>query len=195
MTRIALLRHGHTAWNRAGRIQGQSDIPLDDDARADLAAFALPAPWDAAQIASSPLYRATETAKLVGTRTPAIVPALREMHWGAWEGQKGLDLKADPASGFRDIEHWGWDYQPPGGESPKQVLARVSKWLDTLTTDTVIVSHMGIMRVLLARATGWDFDGPALFRIKRNRLYILDTTPQLRLAQDDPVRLIPKAAP
>ncbi|WP_371225143.1 histidine phosphatase family protein [Roseovarius sp. 2305UL8-3] len=192
MTRIALLRHGHTPWNRAGRIQGQSDIALDEDARTDLAAFALPAPWDKAQVISSPLCRATETAELVSGHPPEIVPALREMHWGDWEGQKGLDLKADPASGFRDIEHWGWDYQPPGGESPKQVWARVSDWLTTVTTDTVVVSHMGIMRVLLARATGWDFDGPAPFWIKRNRLYILQITPRLRLAQDEPVRLIPR---
>ena len=39
MTRLALLRHGHTDWNRAGRIQGRSDIALDDEARAELSAL------------------------------------------------------------------------------------------------------------------------------------------------------------
>ena len=43
MIRLALLRHGHTAWNRAGRIQGRSDIPLDAQAREDLSGYALPA--------------------------------------------------------------------------------------------------------------------------------------------------------
>ena len=42
MTRLALLRHGHTAWNRAGRIQGRSDIALDADARKSLADLCLP---------------------------------------------------------------------------------------------------------------------------------------------------------
>jgi probable phosphoglycerate mutase len=52
------------------------------------------------------------------------------------------------------------------------------------------VCHIGVMRVLLAQAWGWDFHGPAPFQIKRNRLYILslpDLTPE-----PDPVRLTPK---
>ena len=61
MIRLALLRHGPTAWNREGRIQGRSDIPLDDSARADLAALRLPPPWDRAALWSSPLRRAVET--------------------------------------------------------------------------------------------------------------------------------------
>ena len=43
MTRLALMRHGHTSWNRAHRIQGRSDIPLDDEARDSLSALQLPA--------------------------------------------------------------------------------------------------------------------------------------------------------
>ena len=65
MIRLALLRHGHTEWNRAGRIQGRSDIPLDDMARHDLRGLGLPAEWDGAKIWSSPLLRASETAKLI----------------------------------------------------------------------------------------------------------------------------------
>ncbi len=190
MTRLALLRHGHTAWNRAGQIQGRSDIPLDDDARRDLAQLALPAPWDRADLVASPLIRAQDTAALVGGRTPNTAPALIEMDWGDWEGQKGLALKADPTSGFRDIEHWGWAYRPPGGESPAEVWGRLEPWLATLTRDAVAVTHIGIMRVLMARATGWEFDSPAPFQIKRNRLFILDLHPRLRVHADSPVRLV-----
>lgn len=173
MTALALLRHGHTPWNRAGRVQGRSDIALDDDARAELGALKLPAPWDRALLVSSPLMRARETAELVAGRPPVAVPALTEMNWGDWEGQKAKDLRADPACDHRDIETWGWHYRPPGGESPEEIRARLVPWLETLRHDTVAVCHIGVMRVLMAMATGWDFDGPAPFAVKRGRLFIL----------------------
>jgi broad specificity phosphatase PhoE len=190
MIRLALLRHGHTSWNRAGRIQGRSDIPLDDDARAELAEYALPAPWDSAELWSSPLERAAETAQIVAGRTPKTAPELTEMNWGDWEGLRGRDLEADPNSGFRHIEDWGWEYRAPQGESPRELLARLQPWLDQLTGDTVAVCHIGIMRVLLARAHGWDFNGPAPFRIKRNRLFILVIDGDAFRAEPEPVRLV-----
>ena len=193
MIRLALLRHGHTHWNRAGRIQGRSDIPLDDQARADLAHFRLPSPWDRAELWASPLGRAVETARIVAGREPATAPALTEMNWGDWEGLHGTDLAADAASGFRHIEHWGWDYRPPGGESPADLWARLEPWLNGLAGDAVAVCHIGVMRILLARAHGWDFSGPAPFRIKRNRLFILHVDGPALSAEPEPVRLIRRA--
>lgn len=190
MISLALLRHGHTSWNRAGRIQGRSDIALDDEARADLKTRALPAPWDTAELVASPLSRAQDTAKLVGKKSPTTEDALIEMNWGDWEGQHGVMLKSDPGSGFRDIEDWGWSYHAPGGESPADVWSRLSEWLFMLDKDTVAVTHIGVMRVLLAQATGWAFEGPAPFQIKRNRLYILTIDQAGLSANPDPVRLV-----
>ncbi len=195
MTRLALLRHGHTGWNRAGRIQGSSDIPLDDDARAELANYRLPAPWDQAKLWSSPLQRAVETARIVAGRSPRTAPELTEMNWGDWEGKRGQDLLEQPGSSFRHIEDWGWDYHAPGGESPADLWARLKPWVAGLTTDTVAVCHIGIMRILLARAHGWDFDGPAPFRIKRNRLFVLHVTGEALRADPEPVRLLRGDAP
>ncbi len=171
--RLALLRHGHTAWNRAGRIQGRTDIPLDPDAEALLSKLRLPSPWDRAALWSSPLSRAMRTASLVTSRAATPQIALTEMDWGDWEGAKGADLRSDSTSGFRDIETWGWSYRPPGGESPDNLRARLLPWANSLSEDAVAVCHIGVMRVLLAHATGWDFCGPAPFQIKRNRLYVI----------------------
>ena len=113
-----------------------------------------------------------------------------EMNWGAWEGLHGADLRADPASGFRDIERWGWDYRPPDGETPREVWARLEPWVYSLTQDTVAVCHIGIMRVILAQAYGWDFDGPAPFRIKRNRLFVVEISAGALTPWSEPVRLL-----
>lgn len=174
MTRLALLRHGHTEWNRAGRIQGRSDIPLDADARAELTGYCLPDPWSSASLWSSPLSRAAETARLVSGQQPKTSDALIEMNWGDWEGQRGADLIESADSGYRHIEDWGWDFRPPNGESPAELWDRIAPWLNTLEGDTLAVCHIGIMRVILAKAWNWEFDGPAPFKIKRNRLYVVD---------------------
>lgn len=189
MTRLALLRHGHTSWNRAGRIQGRSDIALDDEARETLAALRLPGDWQEARLWSSPLSRASETAQLVAGRDAEAASELIEMDWGDWEGQKGVHLKSDPSSGFRDIEDWGWRYRPPGGESPAEVWNRLEPWVAGLQDTCVAVCHIGIMRVILARATGWDFAGPAPFQVKRNRLYILELNPEVAVSDPFVVRL------
>lgn len=189
MIRLALLRHGHTEWNRTGRIQGRTDVPLDPDAKAHLAKRALPAPWSAAELWSSPLLRARTTAELVAGRMPRVEAALIEMHWGAWEGRQGKALHADPASGFRDIDTWGWSYRPPDGESPADLRNRLTPWAQTLTADAVAVCHIGVMRVLLALATGWDFRGPAPFQIKRDRLYVITLAPSGWQLDPAPIRL------
>lgn len=194
MIRLALLRHGHTPWNRAGRIQGRSDIALDADARAELAAQTLPTPWDKAELWASPLMRAAETAELVASHAPKTSAALIEMNWGDWEGKQGVDLKADPDSGFRDIEDWGWHYRPPNGESPQDVWDRIEPWLAGLTRDSVAVCHIGIMRMILAKAHGWNFDGPAPFRIKRNRLFIVELDGSSLRPVEEPVRLLKRDA-
>lgn len=193
MTLLALMRHGHTGWNREGRLQGRTDIPLDDAARAELARHRLPPDWARARLVSSPLQRAMETARIIGGRAPETVPALIEMNWGAWEGGFGAALRADSTSGYRDIEHWGWDFRPPDGESVAEVRDRVLPWAQALTGPTLAICHIGIMRVLLACATGWNFRGPPPFAVKRNRLYLLsvpDRTPSGALSWDgSPLRL------
>lgn len=189
MIRLAIIRHGHTPWNRAGQIQGRTDIALEEQAAADLAALKLPAGWAGADLVASPLQRATQTARLIADREATEIPALIEMDWGDWEGRKGLDLKADPDSGFKDIEYWGWDYRPPNGESPRDVAARLTPFVRSLKRDTIAVCHIGIMRVLLAQATGWNFDGPAPFQIKRNRLYVMEWDGSTLSVSGDPIRL------
>jgi probable phosphoglycerate mutase len=193
MTALALLRHFPTDWNRAGRLQGRTDRPLTDEARAALAALRPPPPWCAARVIASPLTRARDTAA-------ALWPVfetddrLVELSFGDWEGRVAADLLADPASGFVPMERWGWTRRPPGGESPDDAWARVAPLLAEIAADgraTVLVCHRGVMRAILARAWRWDYDRPEPFAIKRARLMPLtlasdgaprDPAPAIRLA-------------
>jgi probable phosphoglycerate mutase len=196
MTRIALLRHFPTSWNRQHRLQGQVDIPLTEDARERLRGLAIPAPWDAARLITSPLSRAEETARLLARGCAfARDSRLVELSWGEWEGKHGADLLADPASGYVDIAHWGWRRRPPGGESPWDVWERVRPALAEISADpspALLIVHRALMRVVLARAWGWDYDSPEPFRIRRARLYPLTLLPDgTPTAPEEPVRLIP----
>jgi probable phosphoglycerate mutase len=117
------------------------------------------------------------------------------MDWGGWEGKRGLDLIADPRSGYRHIEEWGWDFAAPGGETPRAVLVRIQPWLERLSGTTIVVTHIGVMRVILARAYAWDFRGEPPFQVKRDRLYVVDVQDDgSMIAQQKPVRLIPAQA-
>ena len=89
--RVLLARHGQTDWNAAGKIQGVSDVPLNERGRAQAAALAGRV-LDAGAISAvytSPLKRPRETAEIIGRRlglVPVPVAALPELHFGDWEG-------------------------------------------------------------------------------------------------------------
>jgi len=180
MTRLALLRHGDTAWSAEGRIQGRSDPPLSEAGRAALAGRALlPADCREMRVVTSPLARCVETAALLGAPRAAHEPLICEMSWGRWEGRRLADLRAELGEAMRENEARGLDFRPEGGESPREVLARVSRWLSRLSAPTLAITHRGVIRVVLAAATGWDMRGPPpakldwsafqLFRVDRGQ--------------------------
>ena len=77
MTRLLLIRHGATAWNVAGRMQGRADIGLSPAGRAAVGCWRLPPGWDGARWLVSPLRRARETAVLLGAPEGTIKSRIR----------------------------------------------------------------------------------------------------------------------
>ncbi|MEM1385000.1 MAG: histidine phosphatase family protein, partial [Pseudomonadota bacterium] len=153
MTRIALLRHFPTDWNRENRLQGQIDRPLLPESRERLAGLALPPPWDRTPILASTLSRSRDTAASLSAGRPVTEdPRLVEISWGDWEGCLGEDLLADPVSDYVPIEQWGWSRRPPNGESPADAWARIAPVLAEIAeaSPTLLIIHRAIMRVILA---------------------------------------------
>lgn len=157
--RVALLRHGDTAWSAEGRIQGRTDVPLSDSGRAAIRALSGSPFLKGMRVVTSPLSRCVETASLIGAPAAEREPRLAEMSWGAWEGRSLAELRAELGESMRANEARGWDFRPDGGESPREVFARVTAWLKELTVPTLAVTHRGVIRAMLAAATGWDMLG------------------------------------
>jgi probable phosphoglycerate mutase len=162
MTELVLIRHAETAWNRAGRIQGQTDAPLSPAGRAMAGRWLLPADLAGHRWLSSTLVRARETAAILGHPEAAALAALNEMHWGAWEGETLPGLRRRLGDAMAANEARGLDFRPDGGESPRAVQQRLRPLLRRLAREgrpTVAVTHNGVVRALFCLASGWDLTG------------------------------------
>ncbi|MBJ3778294.1 histidine phosphatase family protein [Acuticoccus mangrovi] len=161
--RLIHIRHGLTDWNAEGRLQGQTDIPINDVGRGQasgngerLAAFLAEEGVDPASLGyvCSPLGRTRETMAIVRDRLglageAATDDRLKEVGFGAWSGFTYAELRAGGNErAVRRRKDDKWSFRPPEGESYADLSARVGEWLETIETDTVAVAHGGVYRVL-----------------------------------------------
>jgi broad specificity phosphatase PhoE len=167
------IRHGETAWNALGRLQGTQDIALNDLGcrQAAIAGTILAGLFardgrDAAELSfvASPLSRARATMELLrGTlnlppQDYAIDARLREIAYGQWEGSTLAEAqRADPVL-FARRQAEKWTVSAPGGESYVDVQRRVGAWYAELDVDTVAVAHGGTARALMVEL---GFETPA----------------------------------
>src|SRR5688572_10722389 len=136
MTRIVVLRHAPTAWNRDKRLQGRTDVALDEEGVAVAARWRIDPDWATYRILSSPLGRARMTAAILFPDAEIGVDSrLIEMDFGAWEGKRLAELRADPAEDAAAREDLGLDFKAPEGESPREVQARIQPLLARLAED------------------------------------------------------------
>jgi broad specificity phosphatase PhoE len=161
---IVVVRHGRTAWNATGRFQGRTDIPLDDEGRAqagDVGRMLAGERFDAA--VTSDLARARETAEIVlGERDVALAidPRWGEMRFGTWEGLTWSEIVArQPELAGRSSTSPRY-YTPPGGESFDELCARVAEALAALDARVhdgaraLVATHAGPLHALLRVALG-----------------------------------------
>ena len=159
---IYFVRHGETDWNRDGRIQGQSDPPLNEAGRTQarvLAGVLAPVSFEAAY--SSDLVRASETATilLAGRNiTISATAGLRERDFGSWEGRLVPELWAE---GLLPDRTWPDVNAPHGGESVSdlehRVIVVVSAIAAAHANNTIlVVSHGGVIRSALSAWVGVD---------------------------------------
>ena len=186
-TRILAIRHGETAWNVDGRIQGQLDVPLNDLGRWQVHRLALAvADEDIAAIYSSDLLRALETAQAVsrGSGDPIVTdPGLRERGFGTFEGLSYTEINARwPEMG----ERWRRrdpSFGAPGGETLNDFYARSVATATRLAAlhpgqTIALVSHGGVMDCLYRAATRVALDAPRSWQLGNAAINRLLYTPQ-----------------
>jgi broad specificity phosphatase PhoE len=168
MTRIILVRHGQTEWNRAERFRGRADVPLNETglAQAEATGRRVAAEWQPVAVYSSPLSRAVKTAQAIAVHFDLEVQAhlgLVDIDYGEWQG-----LTPDEAG-----VHWpemvtAWYDAPhkariPSGETLEELRARVLPVVRELATrhvgeTIVIVGHTVLNRIILLGALGLGND-------------------------------------
>jgi probable phosphoglycerate mutase len=196
---VGLVRHGRTAWNLAGRMQGRADVPLSPAGREQVAAWRLPSALAHAHIVASPLVRARETARLLAGAEPEVEADLIEMDWGRWEGETFASLRATLGADYAAVEALGIDFRPPGGESPRDVQGRVLGWFERIATQpgpVLAVTHKGVLRAVLAAVTGWTMLGKAPVRLADDSVHLLEVMPAgvvRPVAWNVPLRGLPAA--
>ena len=178
--KIALLRHGPTEWNAAGRIQGHTDIALSDAGLALMAARALP--FSFPRVYASPMLRARQTALALGLADPVLDGRLMEQNWGAWEGLTRAEILArDGEDAFvKAGSERGEAFRPGGGESTGELHARVAAFLKDVArkdSDAIAVAHLGVLRAAYTLATGWDMATPMPPDLDVSKMLILEVMP------------------
>jgi broad specificity phosphatase PhoE len=163
---LLCVRHGRTAWNADLRFQGHTDIPLDDEGRAQATALGTLLAGERIDAAvTSDLARAAETARIVlGKRSLPLRldPDWREMRFGDWEGltwpqivAANPQLDAAQATSARA-------YAPAGGESFAELCVRVGRAADRIAGEVgedgvaLVATHAGPLHALLHVLLGED---------------------------------------
>lgn len=164
MTRVILVRHGQTAWNRAERFRGHSDVPLNSTglAQAHAAARRIVSTWRVDAVYTSPLRRALETAQAIAQRCGLKAEprdGLIDLNFGAWQGM----TYEEAATAYPD-EYALWRSKPqrlrlPEGESVGRARRRSFAAMLELALahpegTIVLVSHQVICRLLALAALG-----------------------------------------
>ena len=174
MTRIILVRHGQTEWNRVERFRGRADVPLNETGLAQAKATgqrvasdaSLSEEWQPVAIYSSPLSRAVKTAEAIAQHfnLPVQVhPGIADIDYGQWQGLTPDEVKAR----WPEIHH-AWYNAPhtariPGGETLQDLRARGMAAVNELAArhagqTFVMVGHTVINRIILLGVLGLGND-------------------------------------
>jgi len=168
VTRLYLIRHGATQLAAEDRFSGAEGVELSKEGRSQAERLGERLRHEAiCALYASPLSRAVETARLVGTKCGLTVETrdgLREISHGHWEGLTRTEVEARYPDEYASWEADPFTFAPERGESGVAVLARALPVIRELVTHhagerVVVVSHKATIRLLISSLLGFDGRG------------------------------------
>ena len=169
--KLYLVRHGETDWNIESKIQGQTDIALNERGRQQAEEFAARiagGDYQVDSIYTSSKRRALETARIIGAALkiePKVQPGLEEICLGKWEGYTWKQVKElfwDEYQLWRDNRRY---QEPPLGESYQQLLDRLLPAIREIAQkergNVLVVTHSAVIMTLLSYIYDTPFEDMA----------------------------------
>ena len=168
MTRIILVRHGQTEWNREERFRGRAQVPLNETGlvQAEVTGRRIAAEWRPTAIYSSPLSRAIKTAEVIARHFDLPVqvhPGLTDIDYGQWEGLTPDEVRKLSPKMIDDWFNTPDSIRIPGGETLADVRARAMETINEIVArhegqSIVVVGHTVINRIILLGMLGLSND-------------------------------------
>ena len=179
-TEIILIRHGETEWNSQQRMQGHSNSDLSEVGRGQIQALGeLMKNVSFDHIYSSDSLRARQTAEAITQYSGHALQfdqRIREKNLGVFEGLTSTEAKERHPEIYRLFKTAGANYVIDEGESTQQLLERALEFIEEIRLRhpqerVVMVTHGGVVRVLMKHALGLSIDAPTRFIIKNTGIF------------------------
>lgn len=185
-TRLCLVRHGETAWNAEGRVQGQVDVPLSAVGLAQARAVAAALAGERfAAIYSSDLTRVRQTAEPAAGRLGlplALDAALRERHYGMFERHTYVEVRERYPAEYARFRDKDLDFDFVSGESLRafavRALACVAALVERHAGESILVfTHGGVLEMVYRHASGRTLSSARDFELPNAALNRVEARP------------------
>ena len=183
-SRIILIRHGETNWNKEGRFQGQIDIPLNEKGKEQASkASQYLKEIEFTKAFSSSMKRPYETAKIILKNNNIQIEkieSLVEINHGLWEGKLEEEIKQIWPEMLRDWHEKPESVTMPEGESIKQVSDRaISAWNHICNSQqendtTLLVAHDAVNKTLLCHILGLSYSDIWMIKQGNGGITVID---------------------
>ena len=185
--RLCIVRHGETAWNAEGRVQGQLDVPLSEAgvAQARCVAAALPEGRFSALYASD-LQRVRQTAAPAAAKLRLEVrsePRLRERHYGIFQSLTYVEAKATLPAYYARFKTRDPDYAFRTGESLRDFFSRATRCIEAIAQrhpgeEVLVFTHGGVLEMAYRHATGCGLSTPRECELPNAAFNWIEVSPQ-----------------